>query len=194
MKIKFFHIIFFILLAVQNIHSQEDEELKIVTEKQALKKKDRPRIPYNPLTPAKAAFYSAILPGLGQAYTKKYWKIPIVYAALGTGVYLFIKNDENYNRARDIYKRRLAGHTDDEFPNITNDQLISLQDNFRRDKELSLLISVGLYILNIVDANVTGHLLQYDISDDLSFNPKINFNKNIPDKSLNYGIALKYQF
>ena len=52
----------------------------------------------NPLSPAKAAFYSAILPGLGQAYNKKYWKIPIVYAAIGTGVYFIIDNNKKYNR------------------------------------------------------------------------------------------------
>lgn len=52
------------------------------------------RDPINPLSPAKAAFYSAILPGLGQAYNKKYWKIPIVYAALGTGVYFYIRNNK----------------------------------------------------------------------------------------------------
>ena len=57
----------------------------------------------NPLAPAKAAFYSAILPGLGQAYNKRYWKIPIVYAALGAGVYFIIDNNKKYNDYRDIY-------------------------------------------------------------------------------------------
>ncbi|WP_438422594.1 DUF5683 domain-containing protein [Aquimarina macrocephali] len=194
MKIKFFYIIFFVLLSVQNILSQENEELKVITEEVPVKKKKRERKirPYEPLAPARAAFYSAVLPGLGQAYTKKYWKIPIVYAALGTGIYFYIDNNNKYNRFRDIYKRRLAGFTDDEFPNITNDQLISLQERFRRDKELSLLITVGVYLLNIVDANVTAHLLQYNVTEDLSFKPKINFNEF--NAKPNYGVSLNYSF
>ncbi|WP_024768665.1 DUF5683 domain-containing protein [Aquimarina macrocephali] len=194
MKIKFFYIIFFVLLSIQNILSQENEELKVITEEVPVKKKKRERKirPYEPLAPARAAFYSAVLPGLGQAYTKKYWKIPIVYAALGTGIYFYIDNNNKYNRFRDIYKRRLAGFTDDEFPNITNDQLISLQERFRRDKELSLLITVGVYLLNIVDANVTAHLLQYNVTEDLSFKPKINFNEF--NAKPNYGVSLNYSF
>ncbi|WP_025741441.1 DUF5683 domain-containing protein [Aquimarina pacifica] len=201
MKINFFYIVFFIVFSIQNILSQENEELKITTEEVPVKKKkkrerkekkEKAVEPYEPLAPAKAAFYSAVLPGLGQAYTKKYWKIPIVYAAIGTGVYTYIYYNNNYNRFRDIYKRRLAGYTDDEFPNVTDDQLISLQDSFRRDKELSLLLTVGLYLLNIVDANVTAHLKQFNVSDELSFRPKINFNEF--DARPNYGLSLNYGF
>jgi len=126
----------------------------------------------DPLRPAKAAFYSAVLPGLGQAYNKKYWKIPIVYAALGTGVYFYIDNNKQYNRVRDAYKRRLAGFDDDEFKErFTNDGLIEAQKTFRRNKELSLLVTLGLYALNIIDANVDAHLLQYNVDDNLSFKP-----------------------
>jgi hypothetical protein len=196
-KIKFLYIIFFVFLYIQNGLSQENEELKIITEEVPVKKKKKKERkkkirPYEPLAPARAAFYSAALPGLGQAYTNKYWKIPIVYAALGTGIYFYIDNNKHYNRLRDIYKRRLAGFTDDEFPNITNEQLISLQDRFRREKELSLLITVGIYLLNIVDANVTAHLLQYNVTQDLSFKPKINFNEF--DIKPNYGVSLNYSF
>ncbi|WP_317046079.1 DUF5683 domain-containing protein [Aquimarina sediminis] len=197
MKIKFFYIIFFVLLSIQNVLAQENEELKVTTEEVSVKKKKQKKNkirPYEPLAPAKAAFYSAVLPGLGQAYTKKYWKVPIVYAALGTGVYFYIQNNDNYNRVRDIYKRRLAGFTDDEFPNITNDQLISLQERYRREKELSLLVTVGIYLLNIVDANVTAHLMQYNVTEDLSFKPKINFNEFNTNTSLNYGVSLNYSF
>jgi len=64
---------------------------------------------FDPLSPSRASFYSAILPGLGQAYNKKYWKIPIVWGALGTSTYFYIENNNNYNRARDAYKLRLNG-------------------------------------------------------------------------------------
>ncbi|WP_025666299.1 DUF5683 domain-containing protein [Aquimarina megaterium] len=196
MKIKFFYIIFFVLLSIQNVLSQENEELKVITEEVPVKKKKRERKvrPYEPLAPARAAFYSAVLPGLGQAYTKKYWKVPIVYAALGTGIYFYIDNNKKYNRVRDIYKSRLAGVNPEtlELPGATNDQLISLQERFRREKELSLLITVGVYLLNIVDANVTAHLLQYNVTEDLSFKPKINFNEF--DTRPNYGVSLNYSF
>ncbi|WP_290698973.1 DUF5683 domain-containing protein [Lacinutrix sp.] len=126
----------------------------------------------DPLRPAKAAFLSAVLPGLGQAYNKKYWKIPVVYAALGTGVYFYITNNNQYNRVRDAFKRRLAGFNDDEFQDrLTNDGLIEAQKSFRRNQELSLLVTVGLYALNIIDANVDAHLLQYNVDDNLSFKP-----------------------
>lgn len=156
------------------------------------------RKPIDPLSPARAAFYSAILPGLGQAYNKKYWKIPIVYAALGTGIYFYLDNDKEYNRYRDAYKRRLAGFTDDEFygvgssPNISNDGLIRAQRTLRRNKELSLLITIGIYALNIIDANVDAHLLQYNVDDNLALKPHFNFNEL--DATTNLGLTLNFKF
>lgn len=158
----------------------------------------------DPLTPAHAAFYSAVLPGLGQAYNKKYWKIPIVYAALGTGIYFYIDNTNEYNRYRDIYKRRLAGFDDDEFwgtdingdplstPQISDDALIRAQNSLRRNRELSLLITVGLYALNIIDANVDAHLLQYNVDDNLALKPHFKFNEM--DATTNLGLTLNFNF
>lgn len=128
----------------------------------------------NPLAPAKAAFYSAILPGLGQAYNKKYWKIPIVYGAIGTGVYAYAWNNKKYHQFRDAYKRRLAGYNDDEFNKVyDNNRLISGQKFYQKNRDLSLLITVGLYILNIVDANVDAHLIQFNVNDNLSVKPDL---------------------
>lgn len=152
----------------------------------------------DPLKPSKAAFYSAILPGLGQAYNKRYWKIPIIYAALGTGIYFFIDNNNEYNRYRDAYKRRLAGFTDDEFygdgptPIISNDGLINAQETLRRNKEISLLVTIGIYILNIVDANVDAHLLQYNVDENLALKPHFNFNEL--DATTNLGLTLDFKF
>lgn len=156
------------------------------------------RKPIDPLSPARAAFYSAILPGLGQAYNKKYWKIPIVYAALGAGIYFYLDNDNEYKRYRDAFKRRLAGFTDDEFygsgsiPNISNDGLIRAQRTLRRNKELSLLITIGIYALNIIDANVDAHLLQYNVDDNLALKPHFNFNEF--DATTNLGLTLNFKF
>ncbi|GAA4958757.1 DUF5683 domain-containing protein [Algibacter aquimarinus] len=161
------------------------------------------RDPINPLSPAKAAFYSAVLPGLGQAYNKKYWKIPLVYTAIGTGVYFYITNNNEYNRYRDAFKSRLAGFTNDEFyfdsqgnqltiPRITDDGLLRAQRTFRRNKELSLLVTIGMYALNIIDANVDAHLLQYNVDENLSLAPHYNINQI--DATGNVGLTLNFKF
>jgi len=152
----------------------------------------------DPLAPSKAAFYSALLPGLGQAVNKKYWKIPIVYAALGTSLYFYFENDKNYTRYRTAYKRRLSGFTDDEFygesdiPLVSNESLIRAQEILRRNKELSLLITIGLYALNIIDANVDAHLLQYNVDKNLALNPFIDF--DTPDTSAQLGLSINFNF
>ena len=158
----------------------------------------------DPLSPSKAAFYSAVLPGLGQAYNKKYWKIPIVYAALGTGIYFYIDNTNEYNRYRDAFKSRLAGFTDDEFwgsdadgnplssPNISNDALIRAQRTLRRNREISLLVTIGIYALNIIDANVDAHLLQYNVDENLAIKP--HFKMNQLDATTNLGLTLDFKF
>lgn len=159
--------------------------------------------PMNALAPAKAAFYSAILPGLGQAYNKKYWKIPIVIAAIGTGVYFYTNNDKEYNRYRDAYKSRLAGFKNDEFyfdvngnqlqePRVTTDGLQRGQKFYKRNKELSLLITVGIYALNIIDANVDAHLMQYNIDENLTLIPHYYLNEI--DGKGQTGLTLNFKF
>ena len=126
------------------------------------------------LGPSKSAFYSAVVPGLGQAYNKKYWKIPIVYGGLATSIFFYQNNNDEYHRYRDAYKRRLAGFSDDEFlsngpnPLISNDGLIRAQNTYKRNKELSILITIGIYVLNIIDANVDAHLRQYNLNENLT--------------------------
>lgn len=150
------------------------------------------RKPIDPLSPARAAFYSAVLPGLGQAYNKKYWKIPIVFAAIGTGVYFYITNDNELDRYRDAFKRRLAGFNDDEFQNISDDALIRAQRQFRRNKEISLLVTIGMYALNIIDANIDAHLLQFNVDKNLSFKPHFQYNRM--ENSSDLGLTFNYKF
>jgi len=149
-----------------------------------------PQDEYEPLAPAKAAFYSAVVPGLGQAYNKKYWKIPIIYVGIGTGIYFYSQNTQDYNRFRDAYKRRLAGFEDDEFQGISTDRLIDAQRTASRNRDVSLIVSLAFYLLNIIDANVDAHLRQYNISDDLSLLPKVNTNSL--DQQANYGLSFTF--
>lgn len=177
------------LLGSTELLAQDDLKVTdVIVAKDTLKKSK-----INPLAPSKAAFYSAILPGLGQAYNKKYWKIPIVYAAMGTGIYSYSWNNKKYHEFRDAYKRRLAGFNDDQFQDIYDDnRLISGQRFHQKNRDLSLLITAGLYILNIVDANIDAHLMQFNVNDDLSVRP--DFQQNDLNYKYNLGITLVYNF
>lgn len=160
----------------------------------------------NPLAPSKAAFYSAIFPGLGQAYNKSYWKIPLVYAAIGTGVYAYSWNNKSYKRFRTAFKRRRAGFTDDEFydingsgivignPDLSDAALEDAQERYQRDRDLSLLVTIGLYALNIIEANVDSHLQQFNVNDDLSFDFQPYIDRNPVTNQANYGLALIIDF
>lgn len=146
----------------------------------------------DPLTPAKAAFYSAVLPGLGQAYNKKYWKIPIVYGAIGTSLYFYIDNNKKYNQYRDAYKRRLEGYTDDNFSYLDNTRLIAGQKFYQRNRDLSALVTLAFYALNIIDANVDAALLQFNVDENLSVRPII-FPNDVTFKT-NAGLTFNYNF
>lgn len=146
----------------------------------------------NPLAPAKAAFYSAILPGLGQAYNKKYWKIPLVYGAMGTSLYYYSINNKKYHEFRDAYKSRLAGYTNDKYQYLDESRLITAQRFYQRNRDISLLLTAAFYILNIVDANVDAHLLQFNVNDNLTLNPKLE--QNDTNFKTNFGLALNYTF
>jgi hypothetical protein len=161
----------------------------------------------NPLAPSKAAFYSAVLPGLGQAYNKRYWKIPIVLGAIGTGTYAYLYNDDLYDRFRDAFKRRLAGFSDDEFwdlntsdgirpesPNLSNEALQDAQERYQRDRDLALLITIGLYALNIIDANVDAHLKQYNVNEELSLQMQPYLELNPISQNPHYGLAFHINF
>lgn len=157
----------------------------------------------NPLAPSKAAFYSAILPGLGQIYNKRYWKAPIVWGAIGTGIFVYSFNNTDYNRARDAFKRRQAGFIDDEFydingdgsgPDISLEALQDAQESTQRDRDLSLLITIALYAFNIIDANVDAHLKQYNVDENLSLDFKPYIDLNPLTNTPNYGMALVVKF
>jgi Family of unknown function (DUF5683) len=185
---KSFYILFiFFLCGTFSVYSQRKEDAIIVV-------KDSTKFSnIDPLAPAKAAFLSALVPGLGQAYNKKYWKIPLVYGALGTAVYVYSFNDKQYNSVRNAYKRRLEGYSDDEFSYITDsDRLLTAQKAYQRNRDLSTFFIIGVYILNIIDANVDAHLKQFNVNDKLSLRPDIQTNDLNAQKSM--ALTFNYQF
>ena len=118
----------------------------------------------------KAALMSAVVPGLGQIYNKKYWKLPILYGASGALIYFIKTNDTEFVKFRKALIYRYDGDslTTDAFPRYTDEDLTVRKDFYRRNRDLSYILAVVLYSLNIVDAYVDSQLMNFDVSDNLS--------------------------
>jgi len=131
---------------------------------------------FNKFNPHIAAVRSAIIPGWGQAYNKQYWKIPLVYGALGTTAGIFFYNLTEYRKLRKAYSIRLSGDTanftqiDPAYQNLTTESIGSYRTLFRQDLDYSVLFFLMFWGLNVVDASVSAHLKSFDINDDLSLN------------------------
>ena len=148
----------------------------------------------DPTAPSKAAFYSAVIPGLGQGFNKKYWKIPIVYAAIGSSAYLYDFNNKKYWDYRNAYKSRKAGYKNDPYQNLIldDDRLLDGADFHKKNRDLSMVFIVGFYILNILDANIDAHLKQYNVNESLTIKPYINNEIEFYEQSI--GISLNLNF
>ena len=124
--------------------------------------------------PRKASIRSALIPGWGQAYNKKYWKIPIIYAALGTTTYLFFYNLNTYKELKQsyIYKVDNIPGNDSlippEFQNLNANSLRIYRNEYRKNVDYSVLFFFIFWGLNVVDATVDAHLKAFDVSDNLS--------------------------
>ena len=131
-----------------------------------------------PHSPKKATIMSACLPGLGQVYNGKWWKVPIVYAGLGGLGYLVYNNNYEYRSYLHAYEYKtgdlpegttLNDHETELANRYAESQLQTYKESYRRDFEFYTILTIAWYGLQIVDACVDGHLYTYDISDDLSF-------------------------
>jgi hypothetical protein len=147
-------------------------------------------------SPKKAAIMSAVLPGLGQAYNKKYWKIPIIYAGLGSLGYLITYNSVQYSLYRKAYLAKIDDDpsTIDEYPFASENGLLQRLNQHRRTRDILIAGAVLVYALNIIDASVDAHLFEFDVSDNLSlhFEPLI-----VPDMFLTSaysGVSIKLKF
>lgn len=153
--------------------------------------------------PHKATFRSAVLPGWGQAYNREYWKIPIVAGALAIPAATFIYNNKWYKKTRDAYT--IVVNKDTASFNNIDSKLINpetgypldvtrlqyYRNQFRRDKDYSVLYFLIVWGVNVVDATVFGHLKDFDVSDDLSMNVKPNYNPLT--KTMGLGVALNFK-
>ncbi len=161
-------------------------------------------IELKPHSAHKATLYSMMLPGLGQAYNKKYWKVPVVWAGFGTLGYFIITNNSEYRSYRDAYIYVSTGDEGDP-PNdlvnrYTEDQLLAQKDYYQRNLELSYIFTALWYIINIVDAAVDAHLYDFNVDDNLSLQlmaPQMPVNTDfIPARQVlpSAGISLKLKF
>lgn len=139
-------------------------------------------------SPKIAAIRSAIFPGLGQIYNKKYWKLPIVYGAMGVSGGIFLYNLKNYKNTRFAYKVKynmrvnrtdssLFAQIKDELKPLSEESLRFYRNQFRRDIDYSALVFLLLWGLNVVDATVDAHLKSFDVSPDLSLQFKPGYSE-----------------
>lgn len=121
-------------------------------------------------SPARAAMLSATLPGLGQIYNRKYWKVPIIYAGFGTLLYFVDFNSTHYNKWRTAWLARVDGNpnTVDDFPLHSTDVLERAMNYYRRNLEITYILSAALYLINILDASVDAHLMNFDVGESLT--------------------------
>lgn len=142
-----------------------------------------------------AAIFSAVIPGAGQAYNKQYWKMPLVYAAIGGLGYWAYNNNRQYKS----YSNSLRAMYDDDpntlsaFPSYTADQIIVQKNQFKKSRDLALILCGVAYALNVIDANVSAHLKTFDVSDDLSLQFKPWYNLGYQNH-FQTGVSIKLTF
>jgi len=154
--------------------------------------------------PKKAALFSAIIPGAGQVYNNKFrpldkksklwWKLPVIYGGLAASAYFAVQNNNQYKLFYTERRNRLDPNYAPQFyPDYTSDLLLPVQESYRKRRDYSIIGGLVIYLLNVVDANVEGHLIHFDASDNLAINvlPKINYINT--EASLALGISLSFK-
>lgn len=159
------HILFILLILFScGIHAQETTK----DSTQITKKKKKEPGPRN------ASILSAVIPGAGQIYNRKYWKAPIVWAGMGGVGYFFLKNQKEYKFYQDNLRKLVAGDSSALTATglKTQDQIQTQKLVYRKRRDLCGFGLIAIYAINIIDANVDAHLKTFDVSDDLSLQIK----------------------
>ena len=184
-------------IRVENLPKDSIPAAKPRSESQILGEIDQNNAPakITKLSPSKAGLYSAVLPGLGQFYNKKYWKVPLVWGAVGTGVGIALWNDRQYKKYRNAFVAELNGlpHEFSNNPNVTKTVLGNAQDRSKRQRDYAIGISALIYILNIVDAVVDAHLYEGRHDPDLAITPII-INDQFTNSYAKAGLSLNFRF
>lgn len=155
-------------------------------------KKEKPDYSSLPKNPRKATVLSAIFPGAGQVYNGKLWKVPVLYAGFMTDIYFINYNNKRY----ETFREALFAFDDGEknqFPSLNRNSLVRNVDYWRQNRDLTILLLLGIYALNLIDANVDAHLSGFDISDDLTLKFEPGMGSSSTDLA-HFGLTFKLQF
>lgn len=166
-----FLILTFLFTHLADIHAQKNDSLVISDKAKNIKSTTSDSVKIKLHSPKKAAWMSAALPGLGQIYNKKYWKLPIIYVGFGVIGYLGYDFYSKFSKYKSSYMYRMGYDLSrkDYFPEIeSTDLLYQNLSYYRRNFELTCIIGSLFYVLNIIDASVDAHLYKFDITEDLS--------------------------
>lgn len=152
----------------------------------------------------KATTLSTICPGAGQMYNKSYWRVPIVIGGMASTIYTIDWNNRGYQRFKTAYQLRVDyDNNPDKYPDGAADEfrgaysatfLKNLKDSYRRNRDLCIILTAGVYLLNILDAHVDAHLQDYDISDDLTMNLEPYFDYSPVGSQPVYGVNMSLKF
>jgi hypothetical protein len=142
--------------------------------------------------PKKATIMSALLPGSGQVYNGKSWKVPLIYGGFATNIYFIEFNDRRYKALRNALFQFDAGEPND-FPNLNRDGLVRQVNYWRRNRDLNYFLFIGIYALNIIDAQVDAHLSSFDVSENLTFRFEPSY-ENLTAGGNIFGLSLKINF
>lgn len=148
--------------------------------------------------PNRALLLAAIFPGAGQVYTKKYWKLPLVYGGLGGTAYAINFYQEGYLKFRGELFYNLSNGLQSESslnPNtgFTTSQLRTIVDRYRRERDFMIIVMVGVYVLQMIDAHVDAHLKEFDLNPNFHVRLEPSFNNDLLTGRTG-GIALKFRF
>ncbi len=146
-----------------------------------------------PHSPLKATIMSVALPGLGQVYNGKWWKVPIIYGAFGGLIYSSVWNHQKHSLYKKAYLIRIDDDPDtvDEFEDrYTEGNLRELTNFYQRNRDLSLIFTGVIYVLNIIDATVDAHLKDFNVSDDLTLKVRPTLHQTGPDLVPAVGLTL----
>ena len=170
--------------------SQTQTEIEVV-EKKSKPEKEKPDYSSLPKNPKKATLLSAVLPGAGQVYNNKAWKVPILYAGIMTDIYFIGYNNKRYQTFRTALFAFDDGDTS-QFPSLNRESLVRNVDYWRQNRDLTILLLAAIYALNLIDANVDAHLSGFDISDDISMKIEPNVS-TFAATGNSMGLSLKFQ-
>jgi len=179
--------------------TEKNEAVRVSADSVVVSSPKKDTVPYH--DPKIATRRSALIPGWGQAYNRQYWKIPIAYGIIAIPVVMYVFNNDYYKKMKFAYDARYKEQflndnsdvpkIDPELVNLPINSLLNYRNQYRRDRDYSVLFFLIAWGFQVADATVFAHLKQFDVSDDLSLQVKPQFNPNTRTPGL--GLVLNFK-